>query len=276
MKILTCVPPQFWNFDEKLGWMSETYEQYKPDLFVAPQEFMGGFVGDPKVPYYKKKEWVPVLEKWCKERKGVGLSIGAVDDTDGHYSEQLWLFDEGKFLGSQKKFALPRYSIKSAKGSYQTEDEVDFNPRWKTFPIKGKRVAVSFCWEAFGMTYWHGLAKTNPDMILSQIKFGQAAYPGYEVREHNGQKLQFAVLDKFQLMGFKTVEEDPWYQCYELISEYICKCPIFLSTNSWGLGGKSTPLAGCVWPGHPQHDIYTFPREEKQTADKQLVVVTDL
>ena len=78
MKILTCIPRQLYNVEDKFKWLVSTIEEHKPDVLVTPQEFFGGMMMMADKPTFTEKELLPRLELLSKQYD-CGLIVGVVE-----------------------------------------------------------------------------------------------------------------------------------------------------------------------------------------------------
>lgn len=269
-RITTCVPTQLHEEKDKLDWLERTIDEQKPHIFVTSQEFFGGITMMPQHPFYREEELLPKLLD-LTSRKKIGMVCGVVENDNGSNRERLWFLDEGKLIGKITKFALPRYSRKGSKGSYEAVEEMSMKNRFVKFPIQGLEVAGMFCWEVFSTSLWNGLRQVEPDMIVSPIKFGINSYPSYEERDGK----IWAKVGKFNYMQFKDYKTDPWYERLRMAANYDTLCPIFVSTNSWGCRGRSHPLCGVIWDTDNLTNIWTPENEVKEIPEKVITTEYD-
>ena len=242
MKVLSCVPQQTYCFADKLRWLDRTAAEFKPDLFVAPQEYVGGVqalffkTGEPL--HYTEAEVTGPFGKLAKKHK-MTLAIGALifDATLRQVRERIYLISSnGKVAGHYDKMMLPAYDINGLTNVYP---ETDFGKRAQCVEVDGMQLNIMFCWEVWSNYIWHALCKSQPDMLLSMIKFGVAGWP---------QKGKDTETGKDIVAGFGFGDDGGWTERLRMGSRYDLCAPIVCSTNSWDLPKKAKPLAGVIYP----------------------------
>jgi len=229
-KIATCVPPQFYNFEDKINWFTKILKENEIDLFILPQEYFGGNYIMPDRPTFTKEELLPILEKLSQDTK-TGLVVGLVERENNENYERMWFIDN-VFKGELTKFAEPAYTVKG-KGSYDLVPETDLDKRFQVFKIKDILLSGYFCWEVYSDLLFAGLGVLDLDLLVSQIKFGVSMSPKKE--EKNG---------KIEVGGFNHFKDTSWKRRIEIINEFEVKCPIAISSNSWALPEKAEHLFG--------------------------------
>lgn len=262
-RIVTCVPRQLHDEKLKLEWLEKNIDEQKPHIFITPQEMWGGVAMMPHHPFYKEDEILPKLLDLTK-RKNIGLITGVVENDNGSNRERLWFIDNGELKGKITKFALPRYSRKGSKGSYEAVEEMSIANRAVTFPIQGLNVAGVFCWETFSTEIWSALRQVEPDFVAHLVKFGVNAYPSYDVKDDG--KI-YAKVGKFNYMQFKKLEEDPWYDRLRCAANYDVLAPIFTSCNGWHNRGRSHAFCGPLWDTDKLTNIWCSANEDKEIPE---------
>jgi hypothetical protein len=148
----------------------------------------------------------------------------------------MWFIDRS-FKGELIKFAEPNYTVLGT-GTYKLKPETNLANRLKTFTIKNIKVSGFFCWEIFSDFLMAGLGMLEPDLIVSQIKFGVAGYPTYIKNEYGLIKIENIVWTP----GNIWIERLKFASIFELMTPIVC------STNSWDLPAKFCPLVGTYYP----------------------------
>ena len=264
-RVLSCIPPQHRTEKDKLDWLYSTAKQHRPDLFVTPQEFLGGVYIMPGKKAYARDELLPKVLKLCKTFD-MAMTFGVVEVEGGKNYERIWFLDPEKGLqGHITKFALPRYDHVKAKGYGDITPETNFENRFRVFTLKGARVAGMFCWEVYSNILWTGLALAQPDLVVSLIKFGSMAWPLIQ-NGPDGRK---------EISGFGVASgHDNWIERLEVASKWQVRCPIVVSTNSWDLPARSQPCCGTVRGIVDEPTLYTPPkgRGTPKLAEPKVVV----
>lgn len=269
-RVLSCIPPQHRTEVEKFDWLYETAHTYQPDLFVTPQEFFGGAYIMPKKKSFTRDELLPKIVALCAEFD-MAMTLGLVEQEDGKNYERIWFIDPKEGLqGYVTKFALPRYDHVKTNGYGNITPETNFENRFKIFELKGARVTGIFCWEVYSNILWTGLALSQPDIVVSLIKFGSMSWPRIE-KDINGQKA---------ISGFGVASgHDNWIERLEVASKWQVRCPIVCSTNSWDLTPRSQPCCGTVRGIIDGGSLYVPPKGRgtpKQVEPKVVVDEFDL
>lgn len=272
MKVLSCVPQQVYNFADKLKWLDNTAAEFKPDLFVAPQEYFGGVqqlffnTGEPL--HYDEKTITDACGKLAKKHK-MTLSIGALikDAKLNQVRERIYLIsNNGKVAGYYDKMILPAYDIAGLTDVYP---ESDFAKRAVVCEVDGMRLSIMFCWEVYSNYIWHALSRANPDMLLEQIKFGVCGWP---------QKGTDAETKKSIVKGFGFGDDGGWIERLRMGSRFDLAAPIVCSTNSWDLPKRARPLCGVIYPfkdpAHP--DTLWYPEKGERGNIVEHVQVDEI
>ncbi|MFP4025836.1 MAG: nitrilase-related carbon-nitrogen hydrolase [Thiohalospira sp.] len=273
-KILSCIPFQLSDTQEKLEWLHKTTEKHKPHIFVTPQEFFGGAVMMPHKRDFKFDELFPDLSKLCK-KYNMALVVGVQErDDDGSNKTAIWFINEkGKYLGRVVKFALPKYDHIATSGFGNVVPEDNFENRFKTFKLHNLETSAMFCWEVYSDILWTGLGLTKPDVIFSLIKFGPNAWP--TVKKIKGKN---TVVD----FGYgRWAEEDDggWIARLKMANIWQVKCPIICSTNGWNQNPRSMPICGTISgiDGQAENDHW-YPRKTdklKKIPEKIIISTID-
>ena len=272
-RIVSCVPKQMTDTQEKLQWLESVCHSFHPHILVTPQEFFGGTVMMHHKRDFKFNELFPQLSKMCKRHK-TGMAVGVQQrDDDGTNRTAIWFINEdGEYLGRVCKFALPRYDHVGTNGAGEVTPETDFENRFKVFKIHNLVVSAIFCWEVYSDILWTGLGIMKPDLIFSMIKFGPNAWPQIETRR--GQKF---------VSGFgygKWAEEDEggWIARLKMANVWQVKCPIVCSTNSWNLNPRCLPMCGTISgiDGQAPNDVWYPRKEDKLKSIPEKIIVTEI
>lgn len=272
MKVLSCVPKQLSDFDEKLAWLDAMCKKHRPDIFVTTQEYFGGAVMMSHDRDFELDFLYPKLKKLNK-KYGTAFVCGVQQQNkDRSNSSAIWFINEdGEYLGRVRKFALPKYDHIVTNGFGQVTPETDLFNRFKLFEICGAHVSAIFCWEVYSDILWTGLGIMKPDLIFSMIKFGANAWP--KVRKNKATGLNEVV--DFGYGGWK--EEGRWIERLNVANLWQVKCPIVCSTNSWNLRPISMPMAGTISniPGQAEHTLWHPTKEDKMKTIPQKVIIDE-
>lgn len=270
-RILSCVPQQLTDKDEKLDWLDTAMARHRPHIVVTPQEFFGGAVQMLHNRDHRFEDLFPTLQKLVLKHK-CALAVGVQQRMDDKTNrEAIWFINEkGKFQGSLFKFALPKYDHVATNGFGDVVPETDMMNRFKLFKMQGMLVSGVFCWEVYSDLLWTGLGLLKPDVVFSMIKFGPNAWP--KVRKRKGKA---TVVD----FGYGTwAEGGGWIERLHVASKWQVKCPIVNSTNSWGLRPISMPICGtiCEIPGQADHTLWHPTKEDKLKSVPEKIVVDEI
>ncbi len=269
-KILSCIPRQMTDYNEKLDWLVSMAEMHKPHIFVTPQEFFGGAVQMMHQRDFKHADLFPVLSAICK-RLNMALVVGVQErDESGANRSAIWFINElGEYLGRVLKFALPRYDHVATGGFGNVVPEDSFENRFKIFKLHNLYTSAIFCWEVYSDVLWTGLGIMKPDVIFNLIKFGPNAWPSVK-----------KVNNKNTVVGFgygRWAEEDDggWIARLKMANVWQVKCPIVTSTNSWDLNPRSMPVCGMISGLDGQAvDDHWYPRKEDglKTIPEKVII----
>lgn len=272
MRVLSCVPLQRHQTQEKWDWIDTMAKLHKPDLFVTPQEYFGGI----QTLYFKEAKGIPVAFKQddivkpalklAKKHK-MAIAIGALimDENVGERRERIYLIDPDNGLqGYQDKWALPAYDHINAGGLTQVSPELNMGNRSVSFELKGAKVSVFFCWEVHAPVTWFALSRANPDIVLSMIKFGVCGWP--QKTNENG---------KSWVKGFGFGLDGGWIERLQMGSKFDVVAPVVCSTNSWNLPQRSRPLCGTIYPFDIENSLWHPPKGARGPIE-EMVVVDDI
>lgn len=267
-RVLSMVPQQLSDFDEKLQWLKTCVKKAEVDIAITPQEFFGGVVMMPHRRWISKKELLPQLKALAK-RTHTALVVGVCEALAKGNKEALWYVNErGEYLGAQYKCALPKYDHVATTGGGRLIPETDLDNRFQTFTLAGLEVTGIFCWEVYATTLWAGLGLLKPDLICNCVKFGPNAWPIVRKDSKTGDML----VEDFGYGTWK--EEGGWIDRLKIASHWETRCPITTSCNSWNLRPVSMPICGtwCGLPGQGPQSLWHPQKGEFRTIPEKLVV----
>lgn len=271
LRVLSCVPKQKYTVKEKIDWLWEQARK-EVDIIVTPQEYFGGAVIHPDDRIsFTEEELLPTLSEIAVETN-TALVVG-VEESHSEMDvnvEAVWVITEkGKLIDKYFKFALPKYDHVCTSGFGNIVPEIDFTNRIKTTELRGAKISIIFCWEAYSDVLWHNLGRLKPDMVFSMIKFGVNAWP----KVKKNPKTNTSDVVGF---GYGTWAEDgKWRERLRVASLWQVKCPIINSTNSWGLKPISMPLCGTIAeiPGQVEESFWHPTKEEKLKEIPEKVII---
>lgn len=235
------MPVQLHNRQDKLQWLQEALDKTDCDLFLVPQEFIGG--------HYATKEDLHVERNWLTDHIGalartrkrhIGVGACVKDSTNSGAMESYYYFDDtGEVLGQHSKFALPSYDDVRASGHGNLWPETSFNKR--TMPIDlpklRLRVGTIFCWEVFSQAIWPAYSIAGVNFVAHPIKFAPRGWLKNK-KQSDG---------KLHIVGFGNAPKSQiWIDRLLMASRHQVMCPIGVSCNSWNLGPKYLALVGHV------------------------------
>lgn len=272
-KILSCVPRQMTDAQEKLEWLKSVCDLHQPDILVTPQEFFGGAVMMKHKRDFTHDELFPELSYICK-RFGTAMVVGVQErDDDDSNRSAIWFINEyGEYLGRVCKFALPRYDHVDTHGFGNVTPETDFENRFKIFKLHNLHVSAIFCWEVYSDILWTGLGIMKPDIIFNLIKFGPNAWP--KVEKVNGKN---TVVD-FGYGRWAETDDGGWIDRLKMANVWQVKCPIVTSTNSWNLNPRCMPMCGTISgiDGQAPNDVWYPRKEDKLKHIPEKIIVTEI
>lgn len=273
-RVLSCIPKQMADVDEKLQWLKDVCHSYKPHILVTPQEFFGGAVMMPHDRDMTKERLLPALSQICADNN-TAMAVGVQErDEDGSNRSAIWFINEhGEYLGRVIKFALPRYDHVGAKGFGEVTPEDNLENRFKVFKFHNMYVTSIFCWEVYSDILWTGLGIMKPDLVFSQIKFGVNAWP--KIKTKDGKK---AVVGFGYGRWNDNGDDGGWIDRLRMANVWQVKCPIVCSTNSWNLNPRSMPVCGTISgiDGQAKND-YWFPKKSENLKEiPEKIIVSEI
>jgi len=259
-------------FADKVAWIDEQAGLHKPDLFVTPQEYFGGvqkqfFDTDEPFAYEEDAIIEPMLE--LAKKHDMGIAVGALVNCNatGQVRERIYVIDpEHGVTGQFDKMMLPAYDHIDAGGITGVTPEDNYDNRAQIAVVKGARVSVIFCWEAYSNYIWHAITKAQPDIVLSMIKFGVCGWPKKGKDPKTGGS---------RVTGFGFGADGGWIERLHMAAKFDVACPIVCSTNSWNLPKRSRPLAGTIYPFDLESTLWYPPKGSRGNLE-EVVIVDDI
>lgn len=238
--VASCMPKQNYDRQSKLDWLDRALGETECDLFVTPQEWLGGHY-IMKTDLHMDRDWiVDVIGKLAvKHNKHVAVGACCKTTTSGATEDLLYIDNSGALLGYHSKFALPSYDDMKTGGHGQLWPETSYKRRAMPIdmPKLRLRLGTVFCWEVFSQTLWSTYSFARCNLILHVIKFAPRGWL-------KNKKLE----DGFKhIVGFGNAPKSQiWVDRLLMASRHQCMCPIAVSCNSWNLGEKMDALVGHV------------------------------
>jgi predicted amidohydrolase len=268
VRVATCIPRQSYTLDAKLAWLDAALSAHPCELFLLPQEYVGGLYIMPTARHWSLDGLVEAFGA-VAAKHGVHLGVGAcvrrpVADGPGATEEYLYLDDEGRLLGSHRKYALPSYDDVRTKGAGELVPEVSYQRRLLpvALPKLDLLVGTVFCWEVFSLSLWAGYAFRGVNLVAHPVKFAPRGWLKLATDPESGVK---------GIVGFdQAPASDEWQSRLQLAARHEVLCPIAVSCNSWALGPKFMAWTGLLDPFIPARWLTEVPA----TAEAEAVVVT--
>lgn len=244
--VASCVPRQELTVEAKAKWLREALARTPCDLFLLPQEFVGGHYvrklsGD-VAPLHVQRAWLEETFGAIAKDHNVALGVGAciTDEADPERgTEDYVYFDrDGSVVGHHRKFALPRYDDARASGAGRLWPEQVWKDRVTPVELRGLglRIGTVFCWEVFALTLVPAYALGRTNLIVHPIKFAPRAWLKTQVIE--GEQ---------HIVGFGHAPKSrEWIQRLTMLGRHETLCPIAISANTWNLGERFKALTGHV------------------------------
>ena len=245
--VACCIPRQEVTIEAKVKWFRDTLDKTPCDLFLLPQEFIGGHyvhrtLSNGQMPLHVPRSQVEETFGEVARQHGVALGVGACitdeADPDRGTEDYLYFDKDGSVAGHHRKFALPRYDDARAAGAGRLWPETVWKDRVKPIELAslGLRIGTVFCWEIFALTLVpaYALAKTN--LIVHPIKFAPRGW------------LKTEVIDGEQhIVGFNQApKSEEWIARLKMLGRHEALCPIAISCNTWNIGVKYKAITGHV------------------------------
>ena len=245
IEIATCMPVQLHQVKEKLEWLNRTLGEIECDLFLTPQEFIGGHyvwqLSGKSAPLHVDRDWLVSEAGKLANKHKKHLALGACCKTgkSGATEDLLYLDDSGSLLGYHSKYALPSYDDQRTGGHGQLWPETSYPKRATPIDIPKLRLRAGtvFCWEVFSQSLWASYSYARCNVIMHPIKFAPRGWLKNRVLG-DGLKhiVDFGNAPKSQV----------WVDRLIMASRHQCFCPVAVSCNSWNLGEKFMALVGHV------------------------------
>jgi predicted amidohydrolase len=245
--IACCIPRQEVTIEAKVKWLRDTLDKTPCDLFLLPQEFIGGHyvhhnLSKGQMPLHVPRSQVEEIFGEIAGKHGVALGVGACitdeDDPDRGTEDYLYFNKDGSVAGHHRKFALPRYDDARAKGAGRLWPETVWKDRATPIelPSLGLRIGTVFCWEIFALTLAPAYAFAKTNLIVHPIKFAPRGW------------LKTQVIDGEQhIVGFNQApKSQEWIARLKMLGRHEVLCPIAISCNTWSIGDKYKAITGHV------------------------------
>lgn len=256
--IATCMPTQQYDRQSKLDWLDQALADTDCDLFITPQEYVGGHY-IMKNDLHMDRQWVIDSTAELAVKHGKHIAIGACCKTadSGATEDLLIIDDQGQYLGHRSKYALPSYDDVRTNGHGALWPETDFNRRVAPIEVPKLRlkVGVCFCWEVFSQLLWPAYSLARVNLVIHPIKFSPTGWLKNQMHS-DGKKhiVDFGNAPKSTIWGDRLV----------MASRHQVMCPIAVSCNSWNLGDKFMALVGHVDEITRTTDLHRVPSIGKE------------
>lgn len=256
VRVASCMPLQNKDRASKLAWLEAALDTTDCDLFLTPQEYLGGHYMMPN-DLHMERGWVldTIGNLATKYRKCIGIGACSKDPGAGATEDYFYFDSRGECLGRHSKFALPAYDDVRAGGHGDLWPETSFSRRAKPIEIPELRIKVGtiFCWEVFSQALWGAYSFEGVNLIAHPIKFAPRGWL-------NNKKLADG---KLHIQGFGNAPKSQiWYDRLIMASRHQCLCPIAVSCNSWNLGSKFSAMVGWVDEVRRTTELLDIPSEE--------------
>ncbi len=268
--VACCMPRQEVTIEAKLQWLEETLDQTSCDIFLLPQEMIGGHYvwqlarkTEQEMPLHVDQTWLEDTIGEIARRRKVCIGVGACtkSSTRGAMEGYYYFSSQGKLLGEHYKYALPRYDDMRAEGHGQLWPETNYNRRATPVDIPELRLRVGtvFCWEVFSQSLWGSYSLAGVNLVTHPIKF---APRGWLQNKKQGD-------GKMHIVGFGNAPKSQmWVDRLIMAGRHQVMCPIAVSCNSWNLGEKFMALTGVIdevkkdKEGNPSTELFDVPSTE--------------
>ncbi len=249
--VASCVPRQTLTIKDKLAWFDAALKKTSCDLFLLPQEFIGGHYVNklslatghgPPMPLHMPQAWVEdTFGKIASKHKtalGVGACVTDPEHPEYGHEDYCYFDHQGTLVGQHRKFALPRYDDYRASGAGRLRPETVWRER--ATPVKlpslGLTIGTVFCWEVFALTLVPAYALARTNLLVHPIKFAPRGWLKTQVIEGEQHIVGFGHAPKSQ----------EWLERLRALGRHEALCPIAISCNTWNLGDKFKALTGHV------------------------------
>lgn len=253
IRVAACMPEQKYTREDKLEWLDRALEVTACDLFLTPQEYLGG--------HYVMKNDLHMDRSWMidtigdlarKHSKCIGVGACVKTKETGATEDYLYFDRGGNLLGWHTKFALPSYDDARTGGHGNLWPETSYDKRITPIKIPELRLNIGtiFCWEVFSQSMWASYSFNRVNLVVHPIKFAPRGWL------QNKKQLD----GKLHIVGFGNApKSEIWKDRLVMASRHQCLCPIAISCNSWNLGPKYSALVGKVDELMKTTDMYDIP-----------------
>lgn len=262
IRVATCVPRQHFNRVSKLEWLANAMRTTECDLFLTPQEYLGGtyIMGDD---LHMEADWLKRVAGDLARSTGKALGIGACvkHETGGATEDYLYFEGDGTFRGYHRKFALPSYDDVRAKGAGRLWPETSYAARVRPveIPSLGLRIGTVFCWEVFSLSIFPAYSFAGCNLIAHPIKFAPRGWLKLSKPTDEGAGGEKRVL------GFdQNDKSELWVDRLLAAGRHEALCPIAVSCNTWALGAKYRALVGHVDEVQHRTELLNLPSTPEQ------------
>lgn len=252
--VACCVPRQALSLDDKVAWADAALKATPCDLFLLPQEYVGGHYVNTlaqqagcgaQAPLHVPLPWAVKTFGGLAKRHRTAVGVGACLAGDGDTAQQqsgtedyLYFDARGAVVGRHRKFALPRYDDYRAAGAGRLRPETMWRERVTpvALPALGLTIGTLFCWELFALTLVPAYALSRTNLLVHPIKFAPRGWLKTKV-----------IRDEQHIVGFgHAPKSQEWLERLRALGRHEALCPIAISCNTWNLGEKFKALTGHV------------------------------
>lgn len=279
IRVAVSIPVQHYTVVKKMAWLEDAIINNPSDLFLTPQEFIGGgsirelcrMKGIATDDQPVNRDWldqhVGTLALKHKTAIGFGASTSYLTGDTGE--EYHYYGSDGRHIGCHRKIALPVQDNVALGGASKITPETSYDEAVKLIhiPELGLHIGTVFCWQVFFTQFWHDLAKQNANLVVHPIKFAPRAW----YKKGKNSEGDFTRVGFTQNKGSELPEDDTlgWIRKLKYESEFKM-LPIAVTCNTWDGGEKYLALAGFVDEVTHKTSLHHIP----STAFANLVSVT--